>query len=232
MYVEAEKRSINGADVVAVVSRAMKKEIADHYGKDSVYVGNAVDTAVFENNSRQEKRGVLLPSLLRPGKGISETLKVIKILRNQGCDIPFRFINAGSMKKTLLRGIDQYSLNHIELLDPVEHSKLRELYRNSSIVFLPSYYEGLPNVCLEAMACGLPVVATDVGGTREAVINGDTGFVHAIEDVDGMANSILTLDRDTELRRRYGMNGRKCVCEHFNWRVVGDRFQTLMGSIA
>jgi glycosyltransferase involved in cell wall biosynthesis len=232
LYIEAERHSINGADTVAVVSHAMKEEIRRHYGKDTLYIGNAVDTANFFKTDGINSRGVLLPSHLRPGKGVPETIQIMKRIRNRGCDIPFRFINMGSMKNTLIKGIKKFSLTNVELLDPVDHSKLRELYHNSSTVFLPSSYEGLPNVCLEASSSGLPIVATDAGGTREVVIHGETGFIHDLTDIEGIADSIMKLDVDPLLRKTFGMRGRKLVTEEYTWQKVGDRFEQLFTQIS
>lgn len=228
VYIETERRSIQGADIVGVVSHAMKEEIRRHYGKNADYVGNAVDTDTFQPALGRNGRGVLLPSLLRPGKGIPEAVKVMKMLRDRGCDIPFRFIDKGSMKKELVKGIAKYNLSGIQWLAPGDHKKLSELYQSSSIVFLPSAYEGLPNVCLEAMACGLPVVATDVGGTREAVIHDQTGYIHHSQDVAGMAESIHRLDQSESLRKNLGQNGLQLIYEQFTWKRVGDRWQALL----
>jgi glycosyltransferase involved in cell wall biosynthesis len=88
-----------------------------------------------------------------------------------------------------------------------------ELYRNLDVVVLTSLWEGLPCVFSEAMANELPIVATDVDGAREAIIEGENGYIHPVHDVEGMAASVLKLVSDPELRRTLGMNGRKRVME-------------------
>jgi glycosyltransferase involved in cell wall biosynthesis len=232
VYREVERRSVHGADKVGVVSRAMKKEIETHYSVDAHYVGNGVDTNVFTPVSGIGKRAVLLPSMLRAGKGVREAVQVLQIIREEGCDIPFRFIGAGPMKSWLLKKIDEFGLSGVQLLPPVGHEYLKTLYQESSVVFLPSYYEGLPTIALEAMASGLPVVATNVGGTAEAVIHGKTGFIHTVKDVEGMASSILTIDRDKNLAGRMGQAGLHQVNAKYTWKTIGDHFEALIGSMA
>lgn len=231
LYIFTEKKSVSNVKMIATVSKAMKKEIFNHYNKEAVYVGNAVNTDIFTPSIKKNNRGVLLPSMLRSGKGVREAIEVLKAVRKKGCDIPFTFIGSGPMKSWLLEQIDKQSLSNVDLLPPVEHSKLKDLYKDYSIVFLPSYYEGLPTVILEAMASGLSVVATDVGGTSEAILHGETGFVHKVDDLEGMGDSILLLDNDANLKEKFGIYARQRVCEHFNWNDLGKRFQTIMEKI-
>jgi glycosyltransferase involved in cell wall biosynthesis len=230
-YREVERRSVQGVDKVAVVSKAMQQEFAKHYSIDAHYVGNGVDTTVFSPSMVDGNRAVLLPSMLRSGKGVREAVQTLQIVRNKGCDIPFRFIGAGPMKPWLQKKIVENELSGVELLPPVEHARLKMLYQQSSIVFLPSYYEGLPTIALEAMASGLPVVATDAGGTAEAVLNGKTGFIHPVRDVDGMAASILALDRDKDIAGSMGQAGLQRVCGAYTWKTIGNHFDELIGSI-
>jgi glycosyltransferase involved in cell wall biosynthesis len=88
-----------------------------------------------------------------------------------------------------------------------------ETYRNLDVVVLTSLWEGLPCVFSEAMASELPVVATNVDGAREAIIDGENGFLHEPHDVDGMARSVLRLTMDHKLRRTMGHHGRTRVME-------------------
>ena len=87
------------------------------------------------------------------------------------------------------------------------------VYRNLDIVVLTSLWEGLPCVFSEAMASELPVVATNVDGAREAIIDGDNGFLHEPHDVDGMAKSVLRLAMDQKLRHTMGQRGKSRVME-------------------
>lgn len=87
----------------------------------------------------------------------------------------------------------------------------------ADILVLPSHNEGLPNVILEAMACGLPVVATDVGGIPEAVVHGETGFLVPPGDHQELTARILALARNIDLRRTMGPAGRRRIETVFRW---------------
>ena len=86
----------------------------------------------------------------------------------------------------------------------------------ATIVVVPSRYDGLPFLPLEAMAMGKPVVGTRVDGVRDAIVAGETGFLIEIDDDKAMAEKIIVLLDDPALRQRMGQAGRKRVEQHFN----------------
>ena len=88
-----------------------------------------------------------------------------------------------------------------------------EVYRNLDIVVLTSLWEGLPCVFSEAMACELPIVATNVDGAREAITDGENGYLHEPHDVETMAQSVLKLVADSDLRSTMGTRGKSRVME-------------------
>jgi glycosyltransferase involved in cell wall biosynthesis len=88
-----------------------------------------------------------------------------------------------------------------------------EVYRNLDIVVLTSLWEGLPCVFSEAMASELPIVATNVDGAREAINDGENGYLHQPHDIEGMARSVIELASNPELRRSMGKRGKARVSE-------------------
>ena len=99
------------------------------------------------------------------------------------------------------------------------------------LVALPSSEESLPLSLLEAMAAGLPVVATTAGGIPECVADGETGTLVPPADVDALAEAIIPLLRDPSLRRRYGEAGRRRVREHFSPEVQTARIESVFASV-
>jgi glycosyltransferase involved in cell wall biosynthesis len=95
---------------------------------------------------------------------------------------------------------------HITLLG--WQRNMPEVYRNLDIAVLTSLWEGLPCVFSEAMASGLPVVATDVDGAKEAIAHGENGFLHPPHDIAGLAGSVSALISDASLRRSMGERGK------------------------
>ncbi len=106
-----------------------------------------------------------------------------------------------------------------------QQSDVGRFYDNADIFVLPSHSEGSPNVVLEAMAAGLPVVATRVGGTPDMVLEGETGYLVARGDVPALAQRLGELISNGALRKRMGEAGRERVREF----SVDKQRQTLLG---
>ena len=97
---------------------------------------------------------------------------------------------------------------------------------------LPSLYEGLPNVVLEAMACGLPVVATPVDGTKEAVVDKQTGFLVPVADIDALANQLVEVISNPAIKADLGGAGRKRVEQSFSLEGQVKKFEDLYENYA
>jgi glycosyltransferase involved in cell wall biosynthesis len=94
---------------------------------------------------------------------------------------------------------------------------LPAIYRNFDLFFLSSRREGICNSLLEAMAMEVPIVATEVGGTKELMVNGKTGYMLREGDVEAMAQALMTLIRDKDLRENMGRTARRHIEENFSF---------------
>lgn len=113
---------------------------------------------------------------------------------------------------------------HVTLLGWVSADQMPEVYRSLDIMVLTSLWEGMARVFSESMASGLPVVATNVDGAREAVTPGENGYLFAVHDVEGMAGAVVELLADPELRKRMGESGTRKVME-FDVRTAMDALE-------
>jgi glycosyltransferase involved in cell wall biosynthesis len=102
------------------------------------------------------------------------------------------------------------------------HDELERLYARAAVVTCPSRREGFGVTCLEAMAHARPVVATNVGGLRDLVVDGQTGIVVPPRDPPALRAALERLVGDPELRRRLGTAGRERAARHFSWDAVTD----------
>ncbi|WP_077801987.1 glycosyltransferase [Streptomyces sp. JHA26] len=112
--------------------------------------------------------------------------------------------------------------DRVRLLGAVDPRDMPALLGSADLVLCTPLYEPFGIVPLEAMACGVPVLATDVGGHRDSVADGATGRLVAPQDPDAIAEAACELLADGELRRRYGAAGRERVLTHYTWRRVAD----------
>ncbi len=101
-----------------------------------------------------------------------------------------------------------------------DRDEMERVYRALDIFVLPSYREGFPRSAMEAAASGLPVIATDIRGCREAVTHGKSGFLVPVRDPQRLADAIERLVVDPELRQRMGVAGRRKAEAEFDDRAV------------
>jgi glycosyltransferase involved in cell wall biosynthesis len=108
-----------------------------------------------------------------------------------------------------------------------ERGDVDELLSSSDLFILPSHQEGFSNALLEAMATGLPVVATAVGGNSDAVVDGETGSLVPVHDPQALAAAILRLAQEPGLRASFGEAGRRRVEQRFSLEACVDRYERL-----
>jgi glycosyltransferase involved in cell wall biosynthesis len=137
-----------------------------------------------------------------------------------------------SVKDEVKRLVDS-----LRIKDKVVFAGLRldiaEVLSAMDVFVLPSYWEGMPGVVLEAMAMARPVVTTRVRGCREVTVDGETGILVPSRDVEALAEAIVRLVRDKELAHRMGLAGRKRVEERFNRdKVVRKQLDALAELVA
>ncbi|MFC8392275.1 MULTISPECIES: glycosyltransferase [unclassified Streptomyces] len=112
--------------------------------------------------------------------------------------------------------------DRVRLLGAVDPDAMPALIGSADLVLCTPDYEPFGIVPLEAMACGVPVVATDVGGHRDSVADGTTGRLVPPQDPDAVATAVRELLADEPLRRRHGTAGRARVLAHYTWDRVAD----------
>ena len=110
----------------------------------------------------------------------------------------------------------------MQRIGEVDHDRIPELLRQSSVLLLPSFIEGLPTCCLEALASGTAVVASDTGGVSEIIREGQTGFLCSRGDLDAFADRVVLLLRNPDMARRLGRNGRALVEHLYSWTRVAE----------
>lgn len=98
--------------------------------------------------------------------------------------------------------------------------EMNEVYANCHVVVFPSLGEGMPTVLLEAAACGRPIVTTDIPGCRDAILPGRSGLLVQPQDHQALAEALITLVNDKNMRQRMGITGRKFVAERFNLQKI------------
>lgn len=105
-------------------------------------------------------------------------------------------------------------------------SELPQYYKIMDVLVLPSLFEGVPRVIMEASAMGVPSVASDVKGNREAVVHGENGLLVPLGDVDALAAAILRILNEPDTARRFRTGGLRIAAERFDERIVFERVRS------
>jgi glycosyltransferase involved in cell wall biosynthesis len=109
--------------------------------------------------------------------------------------------------------------------------QLIEQYRWSNLFLFPSRHEGMPNAVLEAMASGLPVIASRIAGSEELVLDGETGLLFPSEEVNALRAALKRLLTDPTLRQSMGAASRRRVEEHYSWESAAKQYVHLLERI-
>jgi glycosyltransferase involved in cell wall biosynthesis len=195
--------------------------------KDAVLIrGAGIDTDLFHPSP--EAPGlpiVLLTARMLWDKGVGEFVDAARRIRAQG--LKARFLLVGAPDPFNRAAIDEGTLREWQREGVIEwlgfRSDIRHLVGESAIVCLPSYREGLPKSLLEALACGKPVVTTDVPGCREVVADGVNGRLVPARDAVALAGALTELLASPEKRAQMGQAGRKrAETEFAATRIVAE----------
>jgi glycosyltransferase involved in cell wall biosynthesis len=106
-------------------------------------------------------------------------------------------------------------------------NELRQYYQQAICILNPSLYEGMPNVVLEAMACGLPAIASNVAGNKSVVRHDETGFLFNLQSPEQFRKAVAIILKDSNLSLQMGLRGRDWVKRDFSWDKVAENYMRL-----
>ncbi len=187
-------------------------------------IPNGVDTEKFTPVERDWSR----PKLLSVGRVVHQKgLDLgIKALAGLG-DLDWEWTIAGDGKSRNPLQIQAEQLGIADRINFVgwqSKEELNALYQKSNLFLFPSRHEGMPNAVLEAMACGLPVIASKIAGSEELVLHKKTGLLIESEDVESLRKGLKELMPDDQARKQMGIAGRDRVEKKYSWHEVAASY--------
>ncbi len=198
-------------------------KIAKKYKLNYVVIGNGVESRYFKKLSRpidikkpKAEFWVGFVGRSESAKGFTQAVKMAKDLKVEK-KIKFVFVGGGSKPRVeenkIFLGFRRDVMNIYQLFD---------------VLILPSHAEGLPNVVMEAMSQGVPVVANNVGGVSSIVKQAENGYLVKEGDIETMKKQVLRLYKKPVLRRRLGVAARKRIMVDFSWDKIVRDYEKLL----
>ncbi|MDI6807540.1 MAG: glycosyltransferase family 4 protein [Candidatus Eisenbacteria bacterium] len=214
-------------DAIIVPSKSLKRELSQIPWLDKNIINvvpNGVDASKYlpgldrsllaEFRLLPDSPSVGVVARLSGQKGHLAFLQAAKKVREKLPDAVFFVVGDGKERGALEERARVLSLEK-NVIFAGHRRDMTKVYAALDVVVLPSLYEGMPNAVLEAMSCGRAVVATRTGGTEEVVQDGISGFMVNREDHTAIAERVIQLLSEPELREKMGNAGRRLVLEKF-----------------
>jgi glycosyltransferase involved in cell wall biosynthesis len=224
------KRGAFRASAGAVVQTEREAEKVRRYGGDPRRIPNAVDAELFSPDpAREPTKG---PEILFVGrlhdaqKRVSDVLKALWLLAE---DWRLTVAGSGPDEAALRRLADELGVSDRVSFEGFvgDSVRLRDLYRRADVVAMPSTYEGLPMVLLEAMSCATPVVGSRIPAIAGVVRDGETGILFPVGAPDRLASALADAVAD---RDRLGDGARRTILADYDQAVVGPRLASFLCS--
>lgn len=219
--------SIEQSDGVTAVSNSLRESTYQQLGvtRDIRVIPNFVDCGEYRRAAVPELRRrfvgddpsariVIHISNFRPVKRVGTVIDVFDRVRRE---VPAHLVLVGDGPDLPAAQRQARELGIGALVHGIgEQEEVLPLLSAADVFLLPSAQESFGLAALEAMACEVPVVASDVGGLPEVIENGVSGTLHPLESVEQMAASVIALLRDDALRQRMGADARRVACQRFD----------------
>jgi len=225
-----------------LISRTRKLGVPD---EKVVVVPSGVDCARFDSTHREvREKTELLRSRLRikpddyvvgyvgrlvPAKGLMHLLKAAEKISKVHPNIVLLIVGEGADKAKLQA---EAEASRVKAHFVGYQTDTPPYYSLMDVFVLPSFFEGLPGVVLEAMAMQKPVIATNVGGTADLVSNGENGFLVSPRNSEEIAFGLEKLVSQPDLASKMGKTGRQIVEKDFQWDRIVDRVEMIYKEVA
>jgi len=230
-----ERAALRYASAIIVTTAQLQTHVQKIAPPERVHlIPNGVDTTQFapgrtvaHDNSTAT---VIFAGRLVAQKNLSRLIEAMHLVHKEH-RARLVLVGEGKLRSTLQQQARDLGVE-VEFAGTVEHSALPEQLRRADVFVLPSLIEGHPKALLEAMACGLPCVASDCEGNRDVIDDGETGLLAPFDDVQALAVQIARVLEDKALARTLGQQAREAAVRRYDLNTLLAREVALLQRIA
>lgn len=223
------KLTLRKADAIIALTEDMRNEMKKIYNRDIFVIPNGINidnyVKVSKNKIFNKDKTILFVGTLRPIKGVKYLIESMKIIQQYNPNIRLMLVGNGNDKENLNKLVDTFKLSGcINFVGQIPNEIIPKYMAISDIFVLPSLSEGFPVVILEAMASGLPIVATKVGGLAEIVKDGINGYLVDPCRPEEIAEKVILILEDDKLSEKISKNNKEKAL-NYNWDRVVERLE-------
>jgi len=202
--------------------------------KKLYYLPNVVDTNYFKpliEDTNRDTINILSVGRLEKQKRNDRIIEILSELKKRGIKYKAKIVGAGELENELKKQANNLGLlpNLLEFIEFT--SDVLKFYQWANVFLHTPDFEGTPNVVMEAMACGLPIVTTNVGDTQELVDDGITGFLFELDNTAGMVNALKRIANDQHIRKTMGQSARESISKNRSLFTQYDNLSSLYRSL-
>ncbi|MDD2437320.1 MAG: glycosyltransferase family 4 protein [Massilibacteroides sp.] len=222
------QRFFDEADAIIVLSSMIKEKISDLFGVgEKVYVVYNPCLCISDSTFSVRGKNILYAGVLNQNKGYSVLIEAFSVIANKYPEWKLVFAGYGEIKEAKLLASKYQISNQTEFTGWISGEKKDRLFRQASVVCLPSYAEGFPMTVLDAWAYKLPVVCTPVGGLRDILVDEKNALLFVPGDYKQLAAQLERIILDEALRCHIVQNSQELVETIFNLSKIGEQIDEL-----
>jgi glycosyltransferase involved in cell wall biosynthesis len=213
------------------------RHILNGFKKKITAIPNGVDTSIFYPiKSIKTGKKILFVSVLdefHEFKGLNYLIKAMRKIVKKIPDAKLTIVGEGPLKNKYKRMAEEFGLSkNISFVGAKKNLELPMIYSQHDVFVLPSIHtESFGIVLIEAMASGVPVIATEYAGMREEIIRENTGLIVPSKDSPSLASAILTILLDKKLAKKMGANARNLAKNNFDWKNVAIKTMNVYSGV-
>jgi glycosyltransferase involved in cell wall biosynthesis len=223
---------LQNADAILAFTENMQIKLKDIYNTEIYIVQFGIDLEEYYGepifpDRKTNTKNILFVGSLYPVKGVQYLITAMKKILEDAPDAKLIIVGDGEEREWLAAlsiqlGIQKY----VQFVGKVPHEKVKTFMQQADVFVLPSLSEGFPNVILEAMACGLPIVASRVGGIPDIIKNGVHGYLVEAKKPDEIAEKILIILQNDQVRNKISRTNLELI-KTYAWDTIIFRLENI-----
>lgn len=196
-------------------------------------IPNGVNVQLFSPGQEYMNRLVVWTGRFVSEKGLNYLIEAVRIVNRQVADARFLLVGSGPLEAKIAKQVRDLGLppKVVSFPGPLERGKVVQVLKKATVFVLPSLKEGLPRSILEAMACAVPVIGSDISGINDVVIDGKNGFLVPPRNPEVLAHKIIMVLKDEELRKRLSGEARRSIVEKHDIAAIALKMERLYHSL-